>query len=726
MSHQLLDFVNPLQGTDSQDDFSRGNTLPLLCTPFPMTAWTLQTGEGRWAFRWRDAKIQGLRATHQPSPWMGDHGHFTIMPQQRDRLLTAQERSSSYVKEDLVCRPEYLRVHLLRDDCVFESTPTERGVKIRLTFGQAGDSRVIFDCFYQGGTFQWLADRNILLGCSKANYGGVPENFAQWFAVRIDTASTTFTAVENSGNASAPLLGTLDFSVTAGQVVTCDVGVSYISAEQALLNLEREIGDKSFDEVRQSAASAWEKRLTKARVETSDVSLKKVFYSSFYRTLTFPHKFHETDASGQTVHFSPYDGEVHPGELYAGHGFWDTYRTAYPLYALLFPEDYASFLRGWMNACREGGWYPRWPSPGYRVCMLSTHVDATFADAVVKGIKGFDLEEAYEGLRRHAFENLEEDTGYGRPGLDAYLKLGYIPADRYRHSVAATLDNAYCDFCLAQIARVLRRTDDEAIFLERALSYRHLFDPSVDFMRGKNADGSWLSPFEEFYWGGPYVEGGPWQTSWGVPHDVPGLVTLYGGQEKFIAKLEKMLALPPHFTVGDYGFEIHEMSEMACAKFGQYAHSNQPVHHALYLFAEAGAPERTDHWVHKILTEYYNETPGGFPGDEDNGEMSAWFVLSALGIFPLCPGKPEYTLTRPLFASATVELGTGATLTITNETSNEADQVFTFDGVELPGRRIGHAELSQGGNLAFGPKTSSAKGEHLATAKVDNPSLVVK
>ena len=725
MSTQLLNFVSTLQGTDSQDDFSRGNTLPLLCTPFPMTAWTLQTNEGRWAFRWRDAKIQGLRATHQPSPWMGDHGHFTFMPQQRDRLLNAHERGSSYVKESIICRPEYLRVHLLRDDCIFESTPTERGVKTRLTFGQAGPTRLIFDCFYQGGNFQWLADKKVLVGCSRANYGGVPDSFAQWFAVRLDTADTSFTPVESKTNDNQPLLGTLDFTVTAGQVVICDVAVSYISAEQALLNLDREIGTKSFDEVRAEAASVWEARLSKARIESDSLSLKKVFYSCLYRTLTFPHKFHETDAAGQTVHYSPYDGQVHPGELYAGHGFWDTYRTAYPLYALLFPEDYASFLRGWINSCREGGWYPRWPSPGYRVCMLSTHVDAVFADAMVKDIEGFDLAEAYEGLRRHAFENLEEDTGYGRPGLDAYLKLGYIPADRYRHSVAATLDNAYCDFCLAQIARKLGRTDDEALFLERALSYRHMFDPAVDFMRGKNADGSWLEPFEEFYWGGPYVEGGPWQTSWGVPHDVPGLVTLFGGREKFVAKLEKMLTTPPHFTTGDYGFEIHEMSEMSCAKFGQYAHSNQPVHHALYLFAEAGAPDRTDYWVHKILTEYYNETPGGFPGDEDNGEMSAWFVLSSLGIFPLCPGKPEYTLTRPLFSRATVELGSGTTLTVTNDASSVSD-AFYFDGVELTERRISHQVLSQGGNLAFAPKTPSAKGEHLPATKVDNPPLAVK
>ncbi|HRJ70960.1 MAG TPA: GH92 family glycosyl hydrolase [Terrimicrobiaceae bacterium] len=723
MGTQLLEFVHPLQGTDSREDFSRGNTLPLLCTPFPMTAWTLQTDEGRWAFRWRDAKIQGVRATHQPSPWMGDHGHFTVMPQQGELLPAPQERGSSYDKEALVCRPDYFRVHLLRDDCVLEATPTERGVKLRLRFGKAGPTRLIIDGFRQGGSLEWDAVRRIVLGSSRANYGGTPENFAQWFAIRLHAAATGL----HQARPAAPeeILGALDFTAEAGQTVECDIATSYISAAQAVRNLDAEIGGRTFESIRNQAAAAWEERLAKIQVESTDARLKKVFYSCLYRTLTFPHKCHETDAEGQTVHYSPYDGAVHPGELYTGHGFWDTYRTAYPLYALLCPEDYASFLRGWMNACREGGWYPRWPSPGYRTCMLSTHVDAVFADAAGKGITGFDLAEAYEGLRRHAFENLEEDAGFGRPGLGAYLALGYIPADRYRHSVAATLDNAYCDFCLAQIARMLGRTDDEEVLLERALSYRQMFDSSVGFMRGRNADGSWLEPFDEFFWGGPYVEGSAWQTSWGVPHDVPGLITLFGGPEKFVAKLDQMLATPPHFTVGDYGFEIHEMSEMACAKFGQYAHSNQPVHHALYLFAEAGAPEKTDHWVGKILTESYDETPGGFPGDEDNGEMSAWFILSALGLFPLCPGKPEYVLAKPLFNAATVHLPSGP-LRIVRPDEGSSDRAFFLDGKELPARRVSHAELLAARSLAYGEKTPSAKGEHLPASAVDISRLAAK
>ena len=704
----LLDFVNPLQGTDSREDFSRGNTLPLLCTPFPMTAWTLQTDEGRWAFRWTDGKIQGIRATHQPSPWMGDHGHFTIMPQRGECLMTAFQRGSSYDRGSLISRPDYLRVRLLRENCVLEATPTERCLKVRIQFNDRGQARLILDCFHQGGSLELDTARRILHGASKANYGGVPGNFAMRFALKINVDAALVRAGEGES-----VLGALEFEIPADGLVECEIATSYIGDEQAERNLEQEIGAKSFDEVRAEAVAAWEKRLERIQVDSSDATLKKVFYSCFYRTLTFPHKMHEVDAKGETVHYSPYDGRVHPGVLYAGHGFWDTYRTAYPLYSLLFPEDYADFLRGWMNACKEGGWYPRWPSPGYRVCMLSTHVDAVFADAMLKNIGGFDLEEAYEGLRRHAFENLEEDTGFGRPGLAAYLELGYIPADRYRHSVAATLDNAYCDYCLAQIATRLGRDEDARILTARALSYRHLFDPSVGFMRGKNADGSWLEPFEEFYWGGPYVEGGPWQTSWGVPHDVEGLIALYGGREKFVEKLDKMMITPPHFTVGDYGFEIHEMSEMAVANYGQYAQSNQPVHHVLYLFAAAGAPEKTDHWVREILTGYYSVDH--FPGDEDNGEMSAWFVLSALGIFPLCPGKPEYTLTRPLFERARVHLGSGEILEIARKgvpASNNHDS-FKLNDIVIGGRQISHEILVKGGNLSCesGPASDLAAKE---------------
>lgn len=706
MKSNLLNWVNPLQGTDSHPDFSRGNTLPLLCTPFPMTAWTMQTGTGRWIYQWSTAKLQGLRATHQPSPWMGDHGHFTLMPQTGEFLPEATERSSAYNKADTIVRPDYLSVNLLRYRCRLEATPSERCVVLRLHFSGASTGRLLIDCFGSGGNFELSEDGRTVTGCSSANYGGTPDNFAQWFTIvfanpikRLDFAPPPTLLSET--RAMGINIASAEFDIPADGIVECTVATSFISPSQALTNLTYEIGNRSFEQVRATTAQSWEQRLSAVVIESSNQELRRTFYSCLYRTLTFPHRMHEPDPDGAPVHYSPYSGKIEKGLLFACHGFWDTYRTAYPLYALLWPEDYRNFMEGWINASKEGGWYPRWPSPGYRDCMLSTHVDAVFADALAKGIGSINWEEAYQGLRRHAFEEPEVDPGFGRPGLNSYMALGYIPSERYRHSVAATLDSAYCDFCLAEIADFLNKPEDAAILRARSANYRHVFDPQVGFMRGRLSDGSWETPFNEFRWGGPYVEGSAWQTSWGVPHDIPGLIELYGGKEAFCAKLEQMLSTPAHFESGDYGFEIHEMTEMAVADFGQYAHSNQPVHHVLYLFAEAGAPHLTDRWVRKILTNYYNHDVGGFPGDEDNGEMSAWFVLSALGIFPICPGKDAYTLTVPLFPKATLQLG-NSTLEITSQSIPEESTLqFTLDGVPLHGRSIKHSQLLASGHLAF-------------------------
>lgn len=704
----LLRFASPLQGTDSSEDFSRGNTLPLVCTPWPMTAWTMQTGTGRWAYRWKDPKLQGIRATHQPSPWMGDHGQFTVLPQTGEQLMKAEERASSYRREDLVVRPHYMAATLMRYGIRLELVPTERCCKMRLRFGGAPRARLVVDCFAGGGHLETGHDGKLIFGFSRANSGGVPASFRLTLCIRLNSAATnvrhqSFTSVDGA------MLGAVEFDVARGQVVECDIATSYLGGAQAALNLEREIGNQTFEQILARTADSWEAHLGRAVIPGAPEQSKRTFYSCFYRTLTFPQVMHEEDHTGRVVHYSPYADGKREGVLYAGHGFWDCYRTLYPFYSILFPEKYADILRGWMNACREGGWYPRWPSPGYRVCMQSTHTDVVFADAAVKGLGGFDLAEAYRGLRRNAFEQVDVDAGFGRPGLREYVELGYLPADAHRYSVAATLDNAHCDYCLSQIARKLHLTSDARELLRRSQFFANLFDPTVGFMRPRRVDGSWVEPFLEFQWGGAYTEAGAWQTSWGVPHDPKGLIRLHGGKKHFLARLERMFTTPPHFTTGDYRREIHEMTEMASAPYGQYAHCNQPVHHVLYLFDEAGAPHLTDYWVHRILKESYSADPGGFPGDEDNGEMSAWYLLSALGVFPLCPGKPEYKLVAPLFEQAILRLNSGASLEIARgQSSADNNQTFhVLNGLRTCGRNISHDKVAVGGLLEIAPAESS-------------------
>ena len=689
----LIRYVNPLQGTDSHPSFSRGNTLPLVARPFGMTHWSPQTGEGSWFFQPNTHTLRGIRATHQPSPWMGDYGHFTVMPQAGEPAL--EQRDSGYRPEDLTVQPHYLSVQLQRGNVHLEMTPTERCAVYRFTFPTAQASRV-FITLPDEAQAETHPERRLITGHTRVNNGGVPDNYAFYFAALFDQPL----AQQTSHQEGKALVAVAEFA--SASRVEMRVGTSFISAEQALENLRHEVGAKSFDAIKAEGEGVWEDVLGKVQIAGGTETQLRTFYSCLYRAHLFPRMFHEHDAQGKTVHYSPYDGKVHEGVLYTDNGFWDTYRTVYPLLALLQPERLGEIIQGWVNTYKEGGWFPQWPSPGYRACMIGTHIDIVVADACVRGITGFDRETAYAGMVKHATIPGDSVGNYGRLGIEDYLAKGYVAADKLSHATSRTLDYAYDDFCLAQVADLLGHPDDVAKYRQRALNYKHVYDPGVGFMRGKNADGSWEEPFDEFAWGDPYIEGGAWQSTWAVQHDPAGLIGLMGGAEKFVGKLDKMLSLPPTFHVGSYGGEIHEMTEMARADFGQYAHSNQPVHHVLFLYTAAGRPDKTQYWVRRILDTYY--TPDSLPGDEDNGEMCSWYVLNALGFYPLCPGHPSYVFGSPLFPAARVHLPGGKTLTVTAE--NNAPESVYVQHVTLNDRPhrplwVSHHDLAQGGHLQF-------------------------
>ena len=377
------------------------------------------------------------------------------------------------------------------------------------------------------------------------------------------------------------------------------------------------------------------------------------------------------------------------------------HRTLLPLLSIIAPDLLGEMIEGWVNAYREGGWLPSWASPGYRTCMVGSHSNVVIADAYAKGIRNFDVAAAYEAIRQDALTEPPSEA-VGRAGIGDYIRLGYVPSDRVSHSVARTTDYAHCDFALGNLARALGHTDDAKRFTGRALNYRHVFDPATGFLRGRNADGTWRDAFNEFSWSHDYIEGSAWQHTWAVQHDAAGLIQLMGGPDAFVAKLDRMLALPPRFETGDYPGEIHEMTEMAAADFGQYAHSNQPVHHALYLYTSAGRPDRTQFWVRRIIDELY--TPDRFPGDEDNGEMSAWYILSTLGLFPLTVGHPAYVLGAPRFPRAKINLRDGGQFTI--EAVDDVEAAPFVASVELNGaphafNELAHPEIKPGGRLTF-------------------------
>jgi len=635
------------------------------------------------------------------------------MPQTGRLLPDTRQRTSAFRPDQTIYSPHYFKTYLGRYRVTVELTPTERCAVVRLVFPSEEQCRLLVHAFAGESCFVFGPEARCLRGYTRANSGGVPNDFAAYFVLHFDCpivleqsgffrGTETFAALPSaSGEGLGAFVGLLP---PESGIVHVRVGTSFIDWDQAEFNLQHELGDASFEAIVAQGKAAWNEVLSTVDIEGATDEQARTFYSALYRSVLFPHAWHEPLPSGEVVHRSPFDGKVHPGVLYTDQGPWDVYRTQYPLLTILFPDRLAEILQGWANAYKEGGWFPKWASPGYRACMIGTHLDAIIADAYVKGIRSFDVQTAYEGMRKHAFQPGSADGAVGRKGLEHYLCLGYVPADLVEESVSRTLDFAYNDFCIAQVAKGLGRKQDYDLLIARAMNYRNVFDPSVGFMRGRNADGSWVTPFNQFSWGGPYVEGGVWQCGWAVQHDPAGLIALMGGKEEFLKRLDTLLATPPFFEVGSYNSEIHEMTEMAAVDFGQYAHSNQPSHHVLYLFAAAGAPWKTQYWVRRVLEELYGPGADGFCGDEDNGEMSAWYILSALGFYPLCPGHPSYVLGSPLFRRATIHLPNGKSFTISapnNSRHNVYVRRVTLNGRTYQKSYLPHNAILDGGELKF-------------------------
>ncbi|WP_348266286.1 GH92 family glycosyl hydrolase [Edaphobacter paludis] len=701
-----VDMVNLLQGTNSTMEFSRGNTLPIAALPFGMGHWTLQShADTPWMFQPGVRRIQGFRCTHQLSPWLDDYGYATFLPFKGDIHLEAGRRASSYDLEAAHLTPYSLQLFLLRYRAHVELVPTERCAVLTAKFDEVETAEapgLLFDIPDTIGVIQPEPDHHRISFTSKKNAGGVPENFATYYVLEFPGPWESFEVKQIRGHQ----IGVVRFR--AGESIEAKIGTSFISFEQAALNIEKEIGSSSVPALREAGAGRWNEHLHRVEIEGASRDQQRTFYSCMYRALLFPRIWHEPDARGEMHHFSAFNGKVMPGVMYADHGYWDVYRAWYPLMSILFPERLGEILQAWVNAYKEGGWLPQFPSPGYRACMTGSLIDSVFGDAAAKGITGFNLAEAYEGLRKQATVPGDPAKGFGRVGVEDYLKLHYIPANRIAQSMAETVDAAYGDFCIAQVAKALGKQEDYAMFMKRSENWRELFDPKTKFLRGKNEDGSWETPFDPFTWGSPYVEGSAWQHRWDAPQNISGLIDAMGGKAESAAALEQMLTTPPIFNVGVYGAEIHEMSEMAAVPFGQYAQSNQPSHHMLYIFPHAGRPDRTQFWARKVMKELY--TPDNFPGDEDTGSMAAWYILSTLGFYQVCPGKPEYTLGSPLFTRATIHLSGNKTFVV-EAAGNSPEAVFvrsvSLNGQPHSGQTLEHATIMKGGAVRFNMVTST-------------------
>jgi predicted alpha-1,2-mannosidase len=693
-SDRAVDLVNVLQGTDSTHAFSRGNTLPIAAVPFGMAHWTLQS-ETRtpWMFQPGARRVQGFRCTHQLSPWLSDYGQALFLPFSGDAKLDPGAISSSWRPEDAALRPYSFKLSLLRYQTDAELVPSTRCAVIAAK-NRSGLASAFFIEVVKGAEPVVRDEANHTIRFkSTINDGGVPANFATYYVVRFAAPWQTLDVKQAAGRL------TITAHFGDAKTVEARIATSFISFEQAQKNLDRELGSKPIEQIRQEAMADWATHFNRMQVEGGSDRQQRTFYSCLYRALLFPRTFHEPDDSGQPQHYSAYNGKVEPGVMYADHGYWDVYRAWYPWMSIVFPERLGEILQAWVNAYKEGGWLPQFPAPGYRACMTGSLIDSLFGEAAVKGIKRFDLAAAYSGLKKHATQPGDPDKGYGRRGVEDYLKLGYCSVDHVDQAAAETVDAAYGDFCIAQVAKALGHDDDAAMFMKRSQNWKNIFDPGTGFFRGKHANGSWLEPFDAVQWGNPYVEGSAWQHRWDAPHDIDGLFAAMGGKEKAAAALEEMLTMQPVFHVGVYGQEIHEMSEMAAVNFGQYDHGNQPVHHILYLFALAGRPDRTQYWVKRVMDELYS--PESFAGDEDTGAMAAWYLMSAMGFYPVCPAKPEYVLGRAFFPAITVRVAEGKTLRIENRSSAGTTRA-SFNGKKIDGPVLDHAALTSGGRLVFG------------------------
>jgi predicted alpha-1,2-mannosidase len=709
-----VEYVNPLMGTQSLHNLSNGNTYPAICRPWGMNFWTPQTGKmgDGWAYTYTAEKIRGFKQTHQPSPWMNDYGQFSIMPVTGKSVFNEEERASWFSHKAETSKPYYYSVYLADFDVTTEITTTERAAHFQITFPDNEKSSIVIDAFDKGSYIKIIPSENKIIGYTTRNSGGVPENFKNYFVLQFDkpfTANSTWIdkiltkdKLESTGNHVGAVVG---FKTHKGEKVNVKVASSFISAEQAELNLKNELGSSTFDETVEQSKNVWNKVLGKIKVEDDDGEKLKTFYSCLYRTVCFPQKQYEIDKNNNIVHYSPYNGKTLPGYMFAGTGFWDTFRALYPLLNLVYPSINKEMQEGLINDYKEGGFLPEWSSPGFRNVMVGNNSASVVSDAYMKGLRGYDINKLYEALL-HGANNEGPMDAVGRKGVNYYNTLGYVPYDvKINENAARTLEYAYDDFAIWKLAKALNRPAKEIrLFEKRMLNYKNVFSPEIGMMSGRNKDGSFPANFNPLKWGDAFTEGNSWHYSWSVFHDIQGLINLMGGEKAFTAKLDAVFTTPPVFDDSYYGSVIHEIREMQIMNMGQYAHGNQPIQHMIYLYNYAGKPWKTQYWSREVMNRLYKPTPDGYCGDEDNGQTSAWYIFSAMGFYPVCPATEEYVLGAPLFKKVTVQFENKKELIINapdNSDKNRYVDKLKWKNSKYEKNYLHHFDLIEGGELNF-------------------------
>ncbi|WP_442845735.1 GH92 family glycosyl hydrolase [Leeuwenhoekiella sp. H156] len=735
--HDLADYVNTLQGTNSKHELTRGNTYPTTALPFGMNTWSPQTGNNGdgWKYQYFKETIRGFQQAHQCSSWSNDYAVFSLMPVTKSLKLNENERQSGFSHDKETAKPYYYQVKL-ENGVNTEMSPTERGVHIRFSFPKKEKAFLVLDGYTGHSGIQIDKKNNRITGYVHNGRGMERfDHFKNFFVIQFDKPfeaygtwdNTNGEKKENSISAEGKGKGAyIEFA--QGAKVQTKIASSYISAEQAVLNLKQELGeDKNLEDTKTTAKKIWNVHLSKILVEGGTEEQFKTFYSCFFRASLFSRKFYEIDENGEPYYFSPYDGTVHKGYMYTDTGFWDTFRAQFPLNALLYPDMHGRYVSALLDAYDQCGWLPSWSFPSEAGSMIGNHAISLLADAWAKGIKTFDPEKALKAYYHEATEKGPWGPANGRHGHKEYYTLGYVPYPKYGEATAKTLEYAYDDFCAYNLAKMSGNEFYQKVFARQMYNYKNVWDNEVGFMRGRRADGSWLPDFDPYEWGGPFTEGNAWHYVWSVFQDPNGLIKLMGGEERFNAKMDSVFTVPNTVNVGTYGGKIHEMTEMEMADMGQYAHGNQPIQHMIYLYNYSGKPWKSQFRARDVMSKLYDYTENGYPGDEDQGQTSSWYVLSAMGFYSVCPGTDEYVMGSPVFQKTTITLENGNEFVI-NANNNSADNVYiqnvTLDSENFTKNYLTYSQILNGGQLQL--KMGNSPNRNRGIDEVDKPFSLTK
>ena len=709
-----VSLVNPLMGTASSYEFSAGNTYPAIGVPWGMHTWTPQTGRNGdgWTYTYDAHKLVGFKQTHQPSPWINDYGCFSLFPVSGERPgYTEEERASWFSHKAERATPYEYSVYLAEYDIEASFSPTSRACIFRIRYPSGAPASLIVDVMDRDGQTRKGHIRvdtvsGIITGYSVHEHGGTPDNFKNYFIICPDCDIKDYKLFDD-GTCRITFLLSADKPY---RTVEIRVASSFISPEQAALNLSGELDGKDYETVCREGKATWNKALSRIEIAGGTRRRQETFYSCLYRSLLFPRSLYEYDSLGTRIHYSPYNGKIARGYMFTDTGFWDTFRCLFPLLNLLYPSENLKMQEGLVNAWLESGFLPEWASPGHRGCMVGNNSASVVTDGFLKRLNwledslgyrpewprdkeltGYRIDELYKALLKASEQVHPTVSSTGRLGHEYYNSIGYIPYDvGIDESVARTLEYAYNDWCNARLAESLGAPQDQIeTFSKRAGNYRNVFDKEHLLMRGRNLDGSFQTPYNPYKWGDAFTEGNAWHYTWSVFHDMEGLIGLMGGKDAFTRMLDSVFVVPPVFDCSYYGGVIHEIREMQVMNMGNYAHGNQPAQHMIYLYNLTDKPRRTGELAHWVMDRFYSPAPDGYCGDEDNGQTSAWYVFSAIGFYPVCPGSDRYEPGFPLFNKIRLHLENGKTIVITP--SEESSPQLKING-RVP-EKITHREL---------------------------------